>query len=332
MMPPLKKSSGFTLVELLVVIAIIGILVALLLPAIQAAREAARRSTCENHFKQVGIALQGYHSTKRAFPAGMTMYYPGTSCSDNSFPDGQFLGWGWGTMILPDLEENTTYSQFHFDSLGYTGTKNRKVAATKVETYLCPSDPNAYGDAWVEASTGWSNGGAPWQDFRMSNMAGVADSSDNWCRPGLRIGRPDGDGVLFNIKPVNIAQITDGTSHTLIVGEITGARGIHPIEGPIWMGYFWVTWDLQDTHLGINGPLSVPGGRDDVADPLDGVGYNDNRHDEMFDTIGFSSFHPGGAHFAFADGSTHFFSEDINQTVLTSLTTRAGGEVGANAP
>jgi prepilin-type N-terminal cleavage/methylation domain-containing protein len=332
MMPPSKKVRGFTLVELLVVIAIIGILVALLLPAIQAAREAARRSACENHFKQVGIALQSFHSAKRAFPPGMTMYFPGTSCADNNFPTGTFLGWSWGAKILPDLEENTTYSQIPFTDTGYAGTANRKAAGARVEVYLCPSDPNAAGDAWVEASTGWSNGGAPWQDFRMSNMAGVADSVDNWCRPGLRNGRPDGDGVLFNIKSINLAQITDGSSHTLLVGEITGARGIHPIEGPVWLGFFWVTLDIQDTHLGINGPSTVPGGRDDVRDPLDGADYGGNRHDEMFYTIGFSSFHQGGAFFAFADGSTHFVSEDINQSVLTALTTRAGGEVDANAP
>ena len=192
-------------------IAIIGILVAMLLPAIQAAREAARRSTCENHFKQVGIALQSYHSTKRAFPAGMTMYYPGTSCSDNSFPDGQFLGWGWGTMILPDLEENTTYSQIHFDSLGYTGTKSRKVGRRQSGNLSL-----SFGSKCVRRRMGGSfhwlvERWRTWQDFRMSNMAGVADSTDNWCRPGLRIGRPDGDGVLFNMKPVNLAQITDGS-------------------------------------------------------------------------------------------------------------------------
>jgi prepilin-type N-terminal cleavage/methylation domain-containing protein len=326
---PEQHRDAFTLVELLVVIAIIGILVALLLPAIQSAREAARRSACQNNFKQVGLAMQNYHSVKKKFPAGMTMYFPDTSCSEG-LPVGQFLGWGWGTMILPYLEEDTIYGQIPFTSTGYIGTANRKAAGAKVEAFLCPSDPNAYGDAWVEASTGWSNGPRPVDDFRMSNMAGVSDSRDNWCRPGLRIGRHDGNGVLFNMKEIGLSQITDGSSHTLLIGEITGAQGTHPTEGPTYIGFFWVTWDVQDTSLGINGPTTVPGGRDDAIDPLDGDGGD--RHDEMFYEIGFSSFHKGGAHFVYCDGSAHYISEDIDQRVLSAMTTRAEAEVVSGTP
>ncbi len=104
------NQPGFTLVELLVVIAIIGILVALLLPAVQSAREAARRSSCQNNFKQVGVAFHNHHSAKNEFPPGLIMYEPGTTCADK-LPAGEFRGWGWATRLLPYLEEDTTYSQ-----------------------------------------------------------------------------------------------------------------------------------------------------------------------------------------------------------------------------
>lgn len=325
---------GFTLVELLVVIAIIGILVAMLLPAIQAAREAARRAACENNFRQVALALQNYHSTKKSFPPGTNIYYRGVNpaCEEKfpPLPPAQFLGWGWGTMILPYLEEDTIYSQFTFDSNGYTGTKCRKAGGNLVRAFLCPSDPNAQGDAWVEASTGWSNDPTPWHDFRMTNMAGVGDSKDNWCQPGLRAATPIGDGVLFNLHSTNLGQVLDGSSHTLLIGEVTGGEGNHPTDGHCFIGFFWVTWDTQDTHLGINGPGSVPGGRSDAVDPFDGDGGN--RHDELYFEAGFSSHHKGGAHFSYVDGSTHFISQDINQSVLAAITTRAGSETVSDIP
>jgi prepilin-type N-terminal cleavage/methylation domain-containing protein len=323
------SQPGFTLVELLVVIAIIGILVALLLPAVQSAREAARRSSCQNNFKQVGVAFHNHHSAKNEFPPGLVMYEPGTSCPEK-LPAGEFRGWGWATRLLPYLEEDVTYSQIPFTKTGYIGVANRKAAGAKVDAFLCPTDPNGGGEAWVEASTGWRNGPRPQDDFRMTNMAGVADSRDAFCKGGVRAVRPDADGVLFNLKGIDTGKITDGTSHTLMVGEITGAQGEHPTEGPAYYGYFWVTWDVQDTSLGINGPTTLPGGRDDAIDPIDGDGGN--RHDELYYEIGFSSWHPGGAHFVMADGSTHFVSENIDQALLAKLTTRAEGDVPSGFP
>jgi len=157
----------------------------------------------------------------------------------------------------------------------------------------------------------------------MANMCGVADSTDYGCGSYFW-PRVDADGVFFNRHPVKVRDIIDGTSHTLAVGEITGAKSVHPSEGSCWTGYMWITWNIQDTHHGINGFGSLPGGRDDEVDPLDGDGGN--RHVEMRDEVGFCSWHPGGCHFLIADGSVHFLSENIDQTILAELTTRAGGE------
>lgn len=314
-----RSQSGFTLVELLVVVAIIAILVALLLPAVQAAREAARRAQCSNNFKQVGLALHNYHSSHSKFPPGMIMLWPG-GCPN--WPRERKIGWGWGTFILPYLEQDSVYREFDFQVIDYGSSGSREVGGTRVDTFICSTDPNS--EAWVECCSGWSNGPRPTDDFRMSNVVGVGDSRNIWCGSD-RSPRIDGNGMLFNYTSVRVAHVTDGTSHTLLVGEITGAQGRHPSQGPAFLGYFWVTWGIQDTALGINGPLTLPGGRNDTIDPVDGDGGN--RHDEMFSEIGFCSWHPGGAHFTFADGSVHFLSENINQPVLEAITTRAGEEV-----
>jgi len=124
---------------------------------------------------------------------------------------------------------------------------------------------------------------------------------------------------------VSFKDITDGSSKTLFVGEITSGRGAHPSSGFTWIGHMWGKWNTQSTTLGINGVGSIPGGRDDAIDPLDGDGGN--RHIEYWSEVGFSSYHAGGAHFTFVDGSVKFLSENVDQFVLEALTTRAGQEV-----
>ncbi|MBN1853136.1 MAG: DUF1559 domain-containing protein [Pirellulales bacterium] len=317
-----SRAFGFTLVELLVVIAIIGILVALLLPAVQAAREAARRSTCESNFKQIGLALHNYHSAHKTFPPGTLFAVPdsGSACRDG--PEEAYSGFGWGTFILPYMEEISLY-----DRLDFTGTSpiytdiSWEAISTPVETYMCPSEKNT--DKWVDCCTGRDHFGEPTFDWRLSNMAGVADSLDAYCwnyQP-----THNGNGILFNYSRIHTGKILDGTSHTYIVGEIVGAKGFDHAGEEVWVGHTWVTRNVCDMSQGINGPGSIPGGRDDTIDPYDGDGGN--RHDEYHRENGFSSFHPGGAHFVYADGSVHFVHDDIDFYVLLARATRAGGEV-----
>ncbi|MGI9429236.1 MAG: DUF1559 domain-containing protein [Bythopirellula sp.] len=310
---------GFTLVELLVVIAIIGILVALLLPAVQKAREAARRSACTNNLHQIGLALLNYESTHQEFPAGTRM--------NGSDPDVPRLGtqFGWSSYILEEMEQAAAAENINLTgSVG--STDDNLGGATLVDGYICPSavSENEY---WVECCSGFNLGPGQNDDFRETNYAGVIG-----FRPGyFAHTQPlsDGCGMLFNYNAVKIRQVTDGTSNTLFVGEITSAWGEHAGGTTAWIGHNWVNWNCQSVYLGINGEGSPPGGRD-PGDPLDGDGGG--RHAEYVKEVGFSSYHTGGALFCYVDGSVHFLEENIDDRELGVLSTRGGGEVTGDDP
>lgn len=310
MQRPFQRQLGFTLVELLVVIAIIGILVALLLPAVQAAREASRRSDCQNRFRQVGIAMQGYHGNRNAFPPGCVQ-------------DGWF---SWSSFILAQIEETQLADKIDYRTLNSDYTQpasNAEAGYALITTYLCPSDYQG-GDF---IGTG---GNAQWY-ARRTNMCGVADTteflkgpdyaSSSYLLPFSRLNGVLGGFPTNNYKGViskgcSLTKITDGSSHTLLVGEVAGGGQGTITSGPfagsgVGYGHWWSGWNILDTYDGINGPFTIPGGGTWPG----------------FRMTGFASFHPGGCHFVLCDSSVQFLSEDIAQSVLIALTTRASSDV-----
>jgi prepilin-type processing-associated H-X9-DG protein len=283
-------------VELLVVITIIGILIALLLPAVQAAREAARRMQCGNNFKQVALALHGYHSVKGSLPQGMR--------TDVGY-------WGWGTFLLPYLEQQAVYDMISFvypatyyDTVPPSGVspaivqRNNDASATRIAAYLCPTDPQGGEGIWVSGST-------PAGQAAMADMCGVSDSTDYSVGGQWPKDFPENDGIFGAVRSCTIADIRDGTSNTLMVGEVTGA-GVGTFSGD-----FWASWNILDTRDGINGPYTAPGGT-----------YGSGALG--FTKAGFASYHPGGCNFALADGSVTFVSQNISDAILKALTTRDG--------
>lgn len=317
-----NSRHGFTLIELLVVIAIIAILVALLLPAVQQAREAARRSQCKNNFKQVALAIHNYHDTHSVFPLSDHRSTSGT-CADALYT-GQFFRYSWGAMILPYIDQVPLYNNFDF-SVNYNAGKNipvslQTVGAT-VNMYLCPTDPQ--GDPRCVHTGVIENSPSGRDDLGRSNMAGIGDSVYAFCTPVYSgsgaypatalpngvWGKTTGDGILGNNFKVSMRDVTDGTSNTILVGEVTGGgRGLNDCNE-------WAINNQTSTGPGINNIYTTPGG----ATAWD---RNLSQH-----RMGISSYHVGGCHVAMADGSVRFLNENMNGSTLQALGSRGKGDL-----
>ena len=292
-----RPRRGFTLIELLVVIAVIALLIALLLPAVQSSRHAARRTQCTNNLKQVGLALANYESSQRVLPPG---YISGADAANADTGP----GWGWAAMILPQVEQPAL-----FNAINFAGAIPLQTTAslTNLAGFLCPSDSvrpswHVYVRNLAGTPTGLLGQVAP------SNYVGVYGTSD----PGI-----DGDGLFFRNSAVAPRDVTDGLSQTLAVGE----RG-HRLGQATWTGAVTGAVLFPDDNDGVGYPraedapgmiLGHAGGRRGPGDP----GAEVNQ---------FFSQHPGGVNFLLADGSVRFLKTTMSYPAFRALATRAGGE------
>lgn len=296
-------SHGFTLVELLVVITIIGILMGLLLPAIQAAREAARRTQCKNNLKQIGLALQNYHSARKCFPAGSRLL-----TSPGAF------GISWRVLILPYIEQQTMYDEIGVLPTG--GATNMTFRAAFVEAYLCPTAEQQPNTATALKNSHYSAvSGSNISDERI-------DLEDTNC------GDLDISGIFYPDSQTRIGQITDGTSNTLAIGERT---------------YIFRDWMWGASKVGNPATKICSGSSNNVHFPINAnpqeFGYcsEDPTVEPQYRTmlvneLQFGSDHSGGAQFSLADGSVQFVSDDIEFNLYQNLTTKDGGEVASFQP
>ncbi|WP_417382345.1 DUF1559 domain-containing protein [Gimesia sp.] len=287
---------GFTLIELLVVIAIIAILIALLLPAVQQAREAARRSTCKNNLKQIGLALHNYHETHSVLPSGWIGVQPGVG------PNVEYgSGWGWGTMILPFMDQSALYKQINFNLDINDSAQTPGLIDIVMPAYRCPSDP---ADNTFELEEEGSPG-TVLARLATANYIGVFGSEElddcETVAPGTNC---QSSGLFYQNSNTRFRDITDGTSQTLFVGE----RRTDATAG------WYSTW------VG-----AVPEGEETFSRVLGATDHVPNDPAAHFDD--FSSHHTGGAQFLFGDGRVRFISENIDKNVYQSLSSIRGGEL-----
>lgn len=305
----IKSRQGFTLVELLVVIAIIGILMGLLLPAVQMAREAARRTQCQNNLRQLGLAAHNYEGSHKHFPPGWTVFD-----SVNTEAEEEQPGYAWGYYLLPNLEQGNLYDRFD-RSLPVDAPGHIDLLDSYLSLFACPSD--ARGEHLIlggghehhehleegdhdhdhddDFDGNIDDDGEPLFSVGKSNYVGVFGT--------LEVSEDvlESDGIFYRNSNTRIAEILDGTSNTLMIGERSSEFGVS-----LWSG---VVHEARS-------PLAR------VVGSCDHLPNTQTHHFEDF-----SSHHPQGVNFVLADGSTRMFNEDMSVDVYRAMATRKGREV-----
>ena len=304
---PQREARGFTLVELLVVIAIIGMLVALLLPAVQSARSAARRMQCTNKLKQIGLAVHNYHSAFNMLPISIAYNHAGPA------PSPEVNGKGWILSVLPQLEQQALFDRFvpcfqgNFGSGG--GLKDpacRDPMKTRLSILFCPSDESVTKLTTVQMQwTGIEVAQTSYKgvigDTRMGGGASIHPGTEPDCHNTVGC-----NGLFYRNnyqEPIRIEDIRDGSSNTFMIGEDVPSENVHSAA-------YYANGDYASCHAPLNyfpSPVPTPSA--------------------WWNVMSFRSMHEGGAHFCMADVSVQFVSESIDYTLYRHLSTRAGGEV-----
>jgi prepilin-type N-terminal cleavage/methylation domain-containing protein/prepilin-type processing-associated H-X9-DG protein len=306
----MRSRRGFTLIELLVVMAIIGVLIGLLLPAVQKVREAANRTKCQNNLKQVGLALHNYHSSFDAFPPGLKNKI-GADGAAYAGEDRRV----WTLFVLGELEQpaiGTAVINVAPTNALYAVSPTSQYVTTPIATLKCPSDPNGGKLA---------SGG---QGFHTNYVGCNGSTTLNGTSTTPTFVALD--GIFYPGTPVGIAGILDGTSNTLLLSEILMSPDVlsHDTRGRMWNnarsgGVLFSTYALPNSLTAVdrlNHCQSIP-----TAPCTQG---SDNMD------ISARSAHAGGVNACLADGSVRFVSNAIDPTIWLGLGTRAGGEVNGD--
>ncbi len=304
----LHTSGGFTLVELLTVIAIIGVLIALLIPAIQAARESSRRTRCTNNLKQLGVGLSSYESANARFPAGQRWSAPRTE------PGSYALA--WSAVLLPQIEQRAIADKID-SRFPLTDSRNLPATSQIISLYMCPST-SLIESHRSESGHLFNLGGLPGEGLACLDYLGISGPDKDAKNPlndteygrqrGILIGTkglPNGD-KLTEPPPIRAKDVTDGLSNTTWLTECTG-RGADEKKGAVDAIHgAWASGN-NVTHID--------------------SGINDDKLPEAWHNERIRSDHPGGANFAMCDGSVRFLGDDTSKKVIRALCSRDGGEM-----
>lgn len=335
------RGRAFTLVELLVVITIIGVLIALLLPAVQSAREAARRGQCANNMKQIGLALHNYHDAFRAFPIGSQIGSSNQSYAKN-----------WRVATLPFLEEAALYEQLNHKTgsfwahTGFTG--NTVLYAARPKGFLCPS---SLFDPINPGALGYSHYPPNTTDYSQCSMVmdyvGISGATPD---PLGRTGVCTGDvlassssscstGMMVPDLSRDMAECTDGTSNTVVVAEQSGqVNATERSANALGAWHGWANVNRTTWNAGTSLPLASAGfwytaGTTTVRyvpNAFWSSGAPTPANSSMSANTVLNSYHPGGLHLLLTDGSVRFASETILMDTLRQLCVRDDGQVVAN--
>ncbi len=303
-----KNRNAFTLVELLVVIAIIGILVALLLPAVQAAREVARRMSCSNNIKQIGMSFHNYEGTVKRLPFGWDQH-----------------GAMWSTMILPFVEQRTVYDTLIFQESGPgnwdSGSANTVACGTVLAVFRCPSQP---GPVNIDNQNILGRFSASYRG--NSGSESTSDDDSTIPIPGTKsLQSTRQNGIFYACSSTRFADVTDGLSNTVFVAEAQTAPDFSKDGNSMDV---WVVGSPQADPCQCNGSSNGTEFTESVGSTFERMNLrklNPAASGYLME-ICHGSYHPGGAVFGLGDGSVRFIAETIDLQVFRALGTRDGGE------